>query len=62
MSKFKNSVVTRNSTQLATRTLLVAVIKTTFPSLASVSEFTGIVNDKKEKIECNIQSILHYSL
>ena len=37
-TEFKNGIVTRNSTHLTTCTLLVAVIKITFPSPATVRD------------------------
>ena len=53
MTKFKNSMVTRNSTQLATCTLPVEVMKITFPSLALVGYLLPFTSANEYQTRCS---------
>ena len=60
MTKSKNGMVTRNSTQLATCTLLVAVIKITFPSIALVWYLVPFTPVNSYQTRCSWEN-LHFA-
>ena len=60
MNKSKNGMVTRNSAQLATFTLLVAVIEITFPSLALVMYLLPFTPVNSYLTRCSLEN-LHFA-